>query len=45
MNNAIGIVRPIVTMPHGLDLSALTTTSPSTAMRMIMMPITATSAV
>ena len=30
---AIGIVRPIVTMPHGLDLSAFTTTSARTGAR------------
>ena len=45
MSIAIGIVRPIVTMPHGLDLSAFTTTSASTASSTIMMPSTATSAV
>ena len=42
---AIGIVRPSVTVPHGLARSALTTISASTAMRMIMMPNVATSAV
>ena len=45
MSIAIGIVRPIVTVPHGLALSALTTTSASTASSTIMMPSTATSAV
>ena len=42
---AIGIVRPIVTVPQGLDLSAFTTTRPSTAISTTMMPSTATSAV
>ena len=42
---AIGIVRPSVTVPHGLARSALTTTSASTAIRMIMIPSIATSAV
>ena len=42
---AIGIVSPIVTMPHGLDLRALTITRASTEISTIMMPSTATSAV
>jgi len=42
---AMGMVRPMVTVPHGLCCSAFTTTSASTEMRMIMMPSTATSAV
>ena len=45
MSRAIGIVSPMVTVPHGLDLSALTTTRPSTAMSTTMIPSTATSAV
>ena len=45
MSSAIGIVRPTVTMPHGLSPSALTTISASTAISTIMMPSTATSAV
>ena len=45
INIAIGIVSPIVTMPQGLDLSAFTTISASTASRTIMIPSTATSAV
>ena len=36
MNTAIGIVAAIVNVPHGLSLSALTTTSATTASRMIM---------
>ena len=45
MSIAIGIVSPIVTTPHGLCLSAFTTTSASTAINTTMMPSTATSAV
>ena len=45
MINAVGIVSPKVTTPHGEALSALTTTKASTAMRTIIIPITATSAV
>ena len=45
MMMAIGIVRPIVTIPHGLARSALTTISASTAISTIMMPSVATSAV
>ena len=45
MNIAIGIVSPIVTVPHGLDFNAFTTTSANTAISTIMMPSTATSAV
>src|SRR6185437_14925272 len=45
INSATGMVRPIVTVPHGLDLRALTTTRASTASSTIMMPSTATSAV
>ena len=43
MSSAIGIVSAIVTMPHGDSARALTTTRPSTAIRMIMMPRIATS--
>ncbi len=39
------MVSPIVTSPQGLDLSALTTMSASTASSTIMMPSTATNAV
>ena len=42
---AIGIDKPIVTVPHGLSRSAFTTTSASTEIRMIMMPRMETSAV
>ena len=42
INRAIGIVAVIVKRPHGLSRSALTTTSASTASRMIMMAKTAT---
>ena len=42
---AIGIDRPIVTVPHGLSRSAFTTTSASTEIKMIMMPRMDTSAV
>ena len=45
ISSAIGMVRPIVTTPHGLAASAFTTTSASTAMSTIMMPRIATSAV
>ena len=41
---AIGIVAPTVNVPHGLWRSALTTTSASTAIRMIMIENTPTSA-
>jgi len=42
MNSAIGIVAEIVNSPHGLSRSALTTTSASTASRMIMIAKIAT---
>ena len=42
---AIGIVTAIVKTPHGLDLSAFTTTSATTAIRITMMTSTAKSAV
>ena len=45
MSSAIGIVSPIVTTPHGLDASALTTTSASTAISTTIIPRIATSAV
>ncbi len=41
---AMGIVAPTVKVPHGLWLSALTTTSASTAMRITMIEKTPTSA-
>ena len=41
---AIGMVQRMVKTPHGLSFSALTTTSASTASRMIMMASTATMA-
>ena len=44
MNRAIGMVMAIENTPHGLSASALTTTSASTAMRMIMMTKTPMSA-
>ena len=45
MNTAIGMVATIVNVPHALSRSALTTTSPTTARRMIMISSTVTSAV
>ena len=45
MNTAIGMVAAMVNVPHGLPLSALTTTSPITASRMIMISRTVISAV
>src|SRR5436190_98979 len=45
MNTAIGIVAAIVNAPQGLSLSALTTTSATTASRMIMIIRTVSSAV
>jgi hypothetical protein len=45
MSIAIGMVSPMVTVPHGLALSAFTTTRARTEMRTIMMPSTATRAV
>ena len=36
MNTAMGIVAAMVNVPHGLPASAFTTTSPTTANRMIM---------
>ena len=45
ISSAIGIVSPIVTTPHGLDASALTTTSASTAISTTIIPRIATSAV
>ncbi len=42
MSSAIGIVAAIVNRPHGLSRSALTTTSASTASRMIMIAKIAT---
>ena len=42
---AIGIDKPIVTVPHGLSRNAFTTTRASTEIRMIMMPRMETSAV
>ena len=44
MNSAMGMVIAIENTPHGDSASALTTTSPSTAMRMIMMTNTPISA-
>ena len=44
MNSAIGIVIESVNRPHGLSRSALTTTSASTASRMIMIAKIATMA-
>ena len=41
MNRAIGIVIAIENTPHGDSASALTTTRPSTAMRMTMIVMTA----
>ena len=40
MSKAIGMVAPTVNVPQGLPLSALTMTSPSTAMRMTMISST-----
>ena len=45
MNTAMGIVAKIVNVPHGLPLSALTTTSATTARRTIMIRSTVSSAV
>ena len=45
MNTAIGIVAAIENVPQGLSLSALTTTSATTASRMIMIRRTVRSAV
>ncbi|MCG3778153.1 MAG: hypothetical protein JW388_0861 [Nitrospira sp.] len=42
MNMAMGMVAPTVNTPHGLSASAFTTTSASTASRMIMMARMAT---
>ena len=42
MNRAIGMVIAMEKTPHGLSASALTTTSASTASRMIMMTNTPT---
>ncbi len=44
MMTAMGIVAAMVNTPHGLSASALTTTSPSTARRMVMMARMLTSA-
>ena len=43
MISAVGMVRPSVTTPHGLALSAFTTTSASTAISTIMPAVTAIS--
>ena len=45
MNTAIGIVAAMVNVPQGLPRSALTTTSATTASRMIMISSTVSSAV
>ena len=45
MKSAIGIVAAIVNVPQGLPFSAFTTTSATTASRMIMMNSTVSSAV
>ena len=44
MSTAIGIVAAMVNRPHGLSASALTTTSASTASRMIMIAMMLTRA-
>ena len=44
MNTAIGIVAAMVNVPHGLPDSAFTTTSATTASRMIMISSTVNSA-
>src|ERR1035438_6186372 len=44
MKMAIGMVAAIVNVPHGLPFSALTTTRPTTARRMIMINSTVTRA-
>jgi hypothetical protein len=45
MNTAMGMVAAMVKVPQGLPLSALTTTSPTTASRIIMISSTVASAV
>ena len=45
MNRAIGMVAAMVNVPHGLPFNALTTTSPTTANRTIMIKRTVISAV
>ena len=44
MNSAMGMVAAIVKVPHGLPFSAFTTTSATTASRMIMIINTVSSA-